>query len=255
MIEEARESYKRGWSLIPLHEGDKRPNLAIGHPYLSRRPTREEYQGFTFGNYGVVCGELSGICVLDVDGEKGVEALRARDIEPEHDFWTPTVVTPGGTHYYFKYNPRVQTGVHILGKGSHVDIRSDGSYVVGPGSTVDGVAYRWVEDLNPEEVDFQEPPDFMFEHKRALKLEVADEDNPYMLAGLITEGSRNLTLLSVGGLLVKYRSVQYEVMRACLHFLNDNLMETPLPDDEVDTIAKNAERYREDNYEGIYNAR
>jgi hypothetical protein len=254
MIEEARESYKRGWSLIPLHEGDKRPNLAIGHPYLSRRPSRDEYAGFDFGNYGIVCGELSGIVVLDVDGEKGLEALSAKDVQLEQ-LWTPTVQTPSGIHKYFKYNPRVQTGVHILGKGSHVDIRSDGSYVVGPGSTVDGLTYRWVEDLSPEEVELQEPPDFMFEHKRNLRLNVADEDNPYMLAGKIADGSRNLTLLSVGGLLVKYRSCPHEVVRTVLHTLNEVHMETPLSDTEVDTIARNAERYREDNYEGIYNAR
>jgi putative DNA primase/helicase len=250
----AREAYKRGWHVIPLREGDKRPNLPIGHPFLTTAPSRDEYASFEFGNYGVVCGELSGIVVLDIDGEKGYRALRDRDIEPDH-FETPAVVTPNGVHYYFKYNPKVQTGVHVLGKGTHVDIRSDGSYVVGPGSTVDGVAYRWLENLSPEEQPLDDPPDFMFEHKRALKLNVSDEDNPYMLADKIGEGSRNLTLLSVGGLLVKYRSIPFPVMKGTLQYLNENFMESPLPDSEVETIAKNAERYRENDYNGIYGAR
>jgi hypothetical protein len=253
VIEEAREAYKRGWSLIPLKDGDKRPNLPVGHPYLLERPTRDEYAAFEFGNYGIVCGEISGICVLDIDGEKGMETLKAHDIEVDN-IWTPKVKTPNGLHLYFKYNPKVQTGVHVLGKGTHVDIRATGSYVVGPGSTVGDNTYSWVSDSSPEEVEILEPLDFMFEHKRALKLNVADEENPYMLADKIGEGSRNLTLLSVGGLLVKYRSIPYGVMHDTLKYLNDNWMEPSLSAAEVEQVAKNAERYRENDYQGIYGA-
>ena len=241
-LEAAREAYLRGWSLIPLREGDKRPNLPIGHDFLSRRPSEDEYKEFVFGNYGIVTGALSGICVLDIDGQEGYQTLRGRDEEPDN-FMTPAVVTPRGVHYYFKYNPKVHTGAAVLGKGSHVDIRSDGSYVVGPGSTVDGVTYRWMEDLSPDEQDFADPPAFMLEHKK--KISLSTDEDPLSLATMIPNGTRNTTLISVGGSLVK-RNLPHSAILGCLTYLNDNWMESPMPDEEVYQIAVNSERYRED---------
>lgn len=241
MIEEARAAYKRGWTVIPLKENDKRPNLPIGHEFLTRVPDAAEYKSFVFGNYGIVTGRMSGICVLDIDPD-GYESLRAKEVEPD-TFLTPAVVTPRGVHYYFKYDPRVQTGAAILGKGSDVDIRSDGSYVVGPGSTVDGLTYRWMEDMSPNDLEFADPPEVMFEHKK--RLSANPNEDPLSLAAPIADGTRNTTLISVGGSLVR-RNLPHAAILGCLQYLNDEYMETPLPDYEVLTIARNAERYRED---------
>ncbi len=241
VLQAAREAFKRGWVVIPLRENDKRPNLPIGHPYLTERPTAEDYKGFKFGNYGVVCGKMSDIVCLDVDGEEGVYALSVEDVYPD-DWITPKVKTPRGTHYYFKYSSLVQTGAAILGPGSGVDIRSDGSYVVGPGSSVDGQAYAWVEGFSPEDVDYMEPPAFMREHRKRFQGN-ADHD-PLLLSSPIANGTRNTTLISVGGTLVRNKNIPPDVLHGCLQYLNDNYMETPLPDSEVRQIAINSEKYR-----------
>lgn len=79
------------------------------------------------GNYGIQTGTPSGIDVLDVD---------APDIYPDliHDLQARTawVKTSRGFHFYFKHNPRVNR--NKVDVGIHLDIRTDGGYIVGPGS-------------------------------------------------------------------------------------------------------------------------
>jgi hypothetical protein len=135
MRDEMVKAFKLGWSLIPLKENSKLPNLPKGHEFLTRKPTVEEYKKFKWGNYGIVTGPVSDICVLDIDGDKGHKTLAELEIKPNM-IETPQVLTPKGRHIYFRFNPAVMTGVGVLGKG--IDIRSTGGYVVGPGSVVEG---------------------------------------------------------------------------------------------------------------------
>src|SRR5664279_3214360 len=61
----------------------------------------QEYPGC---NWGVACGPLSGVFVLDVDGDEGQAAIRSLSERHGYD-WMETlrVKTARGMHLYFCY--------------------------------------------------------------------------------------------------------------------------------------------------------
>ena len=109
-------------------------------------------------NIGIACGP-SGLVVLDLDVPKnpshsqvsGMQSLarlceQARQPYPRSTF---TVATPsGGYHLYFTVNGQaVANSASRL--GPRIDVRADGGYVVGPGSTIGGREYAVGNDALP----------------------------------------------------------------------------------------------------------
>ncbi len=107
---------------------------------------------------GIATGARSGITVLDVDGEEGVESLGKLSVGvgvPP----TPCVQSrPGRYHYYFLYNQNVKSNSGKI--GLKLDARSDGGYVVAPPSRhASGGLYKWIQD--PSKVPLAEWPEFL----------------------------------------------------------------------------------------------
>lgn len=99
-------------------------------------------------NIGIHC---AGLLVLDVDPKNGgdetyenlqrVHELLGDELQP-----TRTVRTQSGGHHQYRRLPpgqNVKNSAGLIGKG--LDVRSQGGYVVAPGSTIDGRSYV-VED-------------------------------------------------------------------------------------------------------------
>lgn len=233
--EHAVKLYQMGMQLIPLHPNSKKPNLPKGHEFLTRKPTQQEYSKFDFSNYGIVCGAVSGICVLDIDGEEGLETLRQHEIVLA-DYVTPRVYTPSGLHLYFKFNPGVSTGAKVIGQG--VDIRSTGSYVVGPGCRVDGKPYVWSDELHIDKVALMEPPEFM-----TLRAQAENGRGKWLMGEKLTEGERNEKFASFCGTLVA-RQLPSDLVRDIMYMVNGRWSEEPLPSDELDKIIDSYERRR-----------
>lgn len=124
----------RGWSVIPIRPSIKKPLLLEWKPFQKKRLTPGELRGFwretPDANVGTVTGEVSGISVVDVDGPKGVAALKAAGITLPQ---TLTFRTPHGWHYVYAYDKRFHQGGGLL---EAVDIRNDGGYFVVPPSVV-----------------------------------------------------------------------------------------------------------------------
>ena len=146
-------------SIIPLIKNDKKPNGSWIKYQKERMTPQQAYQYFEKNpeaNIGLVTGKISGISVIDIDGEEGFEALKKANIELPK---TSIVKTPRGWHYYYKYNPDLKQGANRLEK---VDIRNDGGYVVIPPSSIDGVHYK--NDYSQSEYirkfDIKVPEDF-----------------------------------------------------------------------------------------------
>lgn len=151
----------RGWNIFPVEQGGKRPVVVrsgtepdgtafdirmswkeFEHNRISKEQIKEWYKQYPDCNWGVVCGKISNICVVDIDGQDGVQSLKT--YHPEMDsVSTLTAATPHGWHLFFEH-PGVQVkSFPIL---PNVDIKADGGYVVVcPSSTQDGV-YRWILD-------------------------------------------------------------------------------------------------------------
>ncbi len=130
-----QEYLGRGFSVIPL---DGKKPLVSWAEYTKRLPTEEEIRAwsrqFSDCNVGIVCGLVSKLAVLDLDGPVEIDAPM-----------TPTVQTARGHHLYF----RVDKPVPSARLGDHLDLKAEGGYVVAPPSVhPTGVEYEWLVDLN-----------------------------------------------------------------------------------------------------------
>lgn len=138
------------FSPFPVLFRDKQPAVQW-KSFQNRRPTSAEIQSwFSVGaktNVGIVTGVVSGIVVLDVDGDEGKASLAALGELPS----TPTVRTGNGCHLYFRH-PGFSVGNSVrLMPG--LDIRGDGGYVVAPPSVhSNGSPYEWIVSLESEEL-------------------------------------------------------------------------------------------------------
>ncbi len=138
----------RRWSIIPLIGGSdahlgKRP-ACRWQVYTRRLPFSAEikhwFEGQQTGAYGVVCGPVSGLIVLDLDDP----ALAERFAAAFPDLLATLVVRSGlrGTpHIYWQVDFPVRTRAFSGG-----DLKAAGSYVVGPGSTIAGGVWRVLTD-------------------------------------------------------------------------------------------------------------
>jgi hypothetical protein len=128
---------KRGFYIFPLRPGDKKPLKEFKWREESSNDISKVKQWaseYPDANWGLDCGK-SGLCVIDVDPKNGgFDTLKALpSFKSEFSVRTPS----GGYHEYFKGDKK--TGTNCLGKG--VDIRSNGGYVVIPGSRVKDIPY------------------------------------------------------------------------------------------------------------------
>eukprot|EP01050_Picozoa_sp_SAG11_P014564 SAG11_NODE_1807_length_4228_cov_3.662146_4_plen_605_part_00 len=111
---------------------------------------RQVFRGKVSGNYGVLTGDRNDITVVDLDFPKLTKAEKVhnswiKEFGEEPGFDTLTVRTrSGGRHYYFKYDEAIK---QTQSDEHHVDIRSNGGYVVGPGSSIDGKFYKTIKDV------------------------------------------------------------------------------------------------------------
>ncbi|MFD5833807.1 bifunctional DNA primase/polymerase [Streptomyces collinus] len=166
-------SAERGWPVIPLHPGSKRP---AGHPERSCPGTgrcagghRTPEQRATIDpelikaawaripyNVGIATGP-AGLLVVDLDvckpeeeegapdGAASLQALCERtgeELPPTYQVRTPS----GGRHLYFTAPPGGTLPSSVNRLGPHIDTRAWGGYVVAPGSTTPDGAYEVLDD-------------------------------------------------------------------------------------------------------------
>jgi len=148
--------FNHNFSVVPVPLGEKYPSIEWKE-YQQKRPTQEELAKWFSNdniNIAIVTGSISGVAVLDVDGEEGERSIRENHlyIPP-----TPTVKTGRGFHYYFKYGGGIKNTVKLY---AGVDVRGEGGIVVAPPSLHQlGVKYKWVIPL--EEIELAELPDWL----------------------------------------------------------------------------------------------
>lgn len=138
--------------MIPVGK-DKRP-LIKWEPHQKVKADKlmidAWYKKWPEANIGIVCGDISGVTVIDADSENAINLLN--EYLPE-TFQTPIAKTPKGMHYYFDFTPEFSNAVRLI---SDIDIRNTGGYVVAPPSkNGDGNQYEWLlkpTDAKPEKI-------------------------------------------------------------------------------------------------------
>jgi hypothetical protein len=164
LLDRARSStiYRElGWSVIPVDADTKRP-LVFWKPFSKKPAGLDEIDSwgrrFPKGGIAVITGKVSGIIVLDADGEAGVREALSRGIPR-----TPTVSTPrGGAHFYFKAPDFLVGNGAKMGSSKRIDVRGESGYVLAPHSRrADGKRYVW--GAHPATTPLADPPAWFLE--------------------------------------------------------------------------------------------
>jgi len=138
MFDLAMSFIKRGWSVIPA--GKNKIPLIPWKEFQARFPTEQEvrnwFDRFPDGQVGIVTGKISNLTVVDI--EKGGDP----SFLPQDTF----IVETGGQgyHYFFRYEEGVGNKARIM---KLIDFRSEGGYVVAPGSVSEKGPYTILQDV------------------------------------------------------------------------------------------------------------
>jgi hypothetical protein len=193
---------------------------------------------------GMPTGALSGVVVLDVDGDLGFESLRK--IEREHGALprTTSVTTPGGgQHFYFRH-PGVEVPCSVAKLAPSVDVRGDGGYVITPPSqTADGRGYVVDEESAPAEL----PPWLLSAAATSTEPRQARPASEWL--SIVREGvrgpepwtgegseGRNHALTRLCGHLLR-RYVDPPIVLELAQLVNEHRFRPPLPQHEVVRIV------------------
>ena len=176
-MDAALEYASRGWSIIPIIAGSKRPHVKWSD-FISRIATEDEierwWKTWPDAGIGLVAGEFSGILILDCDNEEALEYAAKGGMT------TPVKVkTPNGWHLYFKHpadgfirGPKVGGSAHNWPDVKGLDFRGDKSYAVMPPTK--GYEFRFDDGA-----DFQDLPvwhDWQASTLVASEIEFSDLD-------------------------------------------------------------------------------
>ena len=241
----------RGMSVIPLKPQDKRPLLTSWKDYQSKRMGVGDMRGFwkeqPDANIGLVTGAISGVTVVDVDGNEGVESLRDAGLYlPE----TYTVQTPKGFHYYYKYNNLFKTGAGFL---KNVDVRNDKGYVVAPPSEVGNKAYSVIRDNGGEFAEFGVVPEQFLSSRKGT---VSDDGmisqsngnamEPWIAQAITNgapEGQRDETAIRLAGYFWS-RGVPEDIIKATVTQFASNCT-PPMSEQDVARVVRSATSYEQ----------
>lgn len=227
----------RGWSVVPIEPGGKRP-LVRWEELQQRRASPAELHDWLArwpdANVGIVTGSISGLLVLDVDPRHdGSESLAA--LEAEHGALPATVEAltgGGGRHLYFAHPGGVLR--NRVGLRPGIDLRGDAGLVVAPPSRhASGRSYRWREGHAPGDLPLAALPDWLLHPAGASR--GTGHPLPWWrerARELVREGERNSRLASFAGHLL-WHGVDPEVATELLLCWNRLHCEPPLSDEEV----------------------
>ena len=234
-LREAALAYtRRGWSVIPLRPADKRPLLdsweRFQHEAATPAQVAEWWRRWPRANVGIVTGAVSGLVVLDVDGEAGREALRGKELPP-----TPVVETGRGWHYYFAHPGG---DVRTCKPASGLDLKADGGYVVAPPSLhPSGRRYRWTDGLSPRDAPLAPLPAWLWEQARPASTPRPAEEWAALIRRGADPGDRHLSLVALAGHLLGKR-VDPRVALELLLAWNEARCRPPKPAEEVVAIVR-----------------
>lgn len=128
---QALELYDRGFSVIPLKPGSKKPKLDWKRWQTEKAPREKVEEWFSEpANIGIVTGRVSNLVVVDLDSQDAIRWFldQFNGLPP----LTLNVSTGRGAHYYFKYPE--DSDISHLALHEDLEVIGNRHYVVAPGS-------------------------------------------------------------------------------------------------------------------------
>jgi hypothetical protein len=243
MLEQAKYLIEKGFNIFPLYFRSKKPmggSNGLHDATNDINRFKQLLNGNTKFNIGIRTG--SGLAVIDVDPRNGgSETL----IELSEKYEIPDTVislsggADKGRHYFFKTDEKIT----IKSKLKGIDIKCDGGYIVSPSSVHpdSGNKYQWMEGRTLEDLEIAELPIFFNPNKSVVisnnKLDFkTDENLPKDNYSPAEDGTRNDSLSSLAGELIREGDDYKKVMKTCL--LWDRGNKSQLPYSEIETTVK-----------------
>jgi len=235
-LEQVLSLADRGWPLFPCVERGKTPLIrdwprrASCDADVIRRWAKKHERC----NWAVTTGPVSGIFVIDVDGECGEESFCS--LVEQHGTWstTLTAITARGQHFYFDWpaSGAIRNSTGKLGAG--LDVRGAGGYCIVPPSThPSGAIYEWTTNSQVASA-----PDWLLESITSTARPILDSRE----IGILLDGHRNDGLCRFAGALRRKGKNQSEI-EAQLLAANLRRCRPPLDLAEVSKIAASVARY------------
>ena len=235
-----------GLPAIPIHQG--RP-LVRWEPYQHRLPTIEEIEQWRWeaaDGLGLVLGHPNPHgkywWVWDIEAPYRDQAERWLD--ENHPGWRGGMIAQsqrGGLHVYCLNQQPVRTQKHLFG-----DIKALGSLIFAPptrrfkpDATGD---YVWLS-FDPASALQLEPSDLPWPTDGGQQGVLGREPLREVLQRTIPKGTRNVTLTRIAGLLRGQLGLPPDEVLTILRVLNDSHCEEPLPDEELQAIARSSGRW------------
>jgi KaiC/GvpD/RAD55 family RecA-like ATPase len=260
LLKAALKYAERGWQVFPLHTPTKsgcscrnRDCTSSGKHPRTRNGLKDAttdvrkitawWKQWPDANIGIVTGQESGLCVLDVDGDAGIQALlelkQERGVPETLRSLTGRIDAQGnrvGRHYYFSL-PKEMTLRNSAGKlGNGLDVRGAGGYVVAPPSLhASRLCYEW----ESAETALAEAPSWLGIESASMRPTLELVNTP---SNAIPNGQRNSTLTSLAGAMRGQGSSTPAIERALLED-NRQRCTPPLPEDEIRRIAASVGQY------------
>ncbi len=238
----------RGWSVLPLRHGDKRPLIAWEMLQQHRADAAMLAQWFARSpgaNIGIVTGEISNLIVLDVDpkhgGDDSLAVLGRRfGALPET---VEAQTGGGGRHLYFAHPGGLVPNRAGLAQG--IDLRGDGGYVVAPPSLhPSGKAYAWAAGRSPDDIGLAALPRWLLFAHRGPRARRSLADWQLLVREGVAAGERNTTIASLTGHLL-WHGVDAQIALELMLAWNRLRCRPPLPDDEVARVVASIAKLHE----------
>ena len=139
----AKDYLGRGWSVIPIVPGAKKPLIPWAE-FQKRHATDAELDAwwakYPDANVGIVTGRISGLVVVDIDVDRGGNPETVYKDTPSG---MVAQTGSGGYHLFYSY-PSDAPSVGNQVRDDGIDVRGDGGYVVAAPSThSSGQLYQW----------------------------------------------------------------------------------------------------------------
>ncbi|MCK5030748.1 MAG: bifunctional DNA primase/polymerase [Thermoplasmatales archaeon] len=253
--------YEQGFSIIPLKEKDKRPNLNSWKKYIQERPSKEEIQEWIdkklFKNIGVVCGSVSNnLVVIDIDDKKIIEEIKI-NLHKVVTSGSWVVETGKGYHFYCKYD--MDPGEIRKDTETSIEYRANGGYVVAPPSIhPSNKKYKFLDVEVPGELTDLKNSDVkvlyddmvqQVKEKRGISTKKADKPSDMenieadciknIFKGGHTQGKRNDTAFALANWYKHVKKLNpTEIKSLMINWNKRN--KPPLSDRELNTVVNSA---------------
>ena len=147
--------YDNGFSIIPIREKDKKPNIPSWVEYQERRPTKKEINQWKekklFQNIGVIGGKVSdNLVIIDIDDKKILDDL---NISVEQIITEGYWIARTGRGYHIYLRNTTDPGRLEKVDDLHIEYRANGGYTIAPPSIhPTGAEYKFLYDKNTSNI-------------------------------------------------------------------------------------------------------